>query len=96
MAKVAACDLQDVGEEAGSFEVHAIVGEQGGEVAECLLDGGAAVEVLNLERLVFDDGRDDGVSVGEAHEIVVHGAGSAAAAVFVVIVHALVRDGWFA
>jgi hypothetical protein len=49
-----------------------------------------------VEGLVFDDGRDDGVSVGEAHEIVVHGAGSAAAAVFVVIVHALVRDGWFA
>jgi hypothetical protein len=49
-----------------------------------------------VERLVFDDGRDDGVSVGEAHEVVVHGAGSAAAAVLVVVVHALVRDGWLA
>jgi hypothetical protein len=66
-------DLEDVGEEACSFEVHAIVGEQGGEVAERLLDGGAVVEVGDGERLVFDDGRDDGVAVGEAHEVVVHG-----------------------
>jgi hypothetical protein len=96
LAKVAACDLEDVGEEAGSFEVHAIVGEQGGEVAEGLLDGGATVEVGDVEGFVFDDGRDDGVSVGEAHEVVVHGSGAAAASVLVVVVHALVRDGWFA
>jgi hypothetical protein len=96
LAEVAACDLEDVGEEAGSFEVHAIVGEQGGEVAEGLLDDGAGGEVWNVEGLVFDDGRDDGVAMGEAHEIVVHGAGAAAASVFVVVVHALVRDGWFA
>jgi hypothetical protein len=96
LAEVAACDLEDVGEEAGAFEVHAIVGEQGGEVAEGLLDGGATVEVLDLEGFVLDDGRDDGVAVGEAHEVVVHGAGAAAASVLVVVVHALVRDGWFA
>ncbi|HEX3572191.1 MAG TPA: hypothetical protein VHU44_15335 [Acidobacteriaceae bacterium] len=94
--EVAACDLEDVGEESGSLEVHAVVGEQGGEIAEGLLDGGVVVEVGDVERLVFDDGRNDGVAMGEAHEVVVHGAGAAAAAVFVVVVHALVRDGWFA
>jgi hypothetical protein len=61
-----------------------------------LLDGGAIVEVGDVEGFVFDDGRDDGVAVGEAHEVVVHGASAAAAAVFVAVVHALVRDGWFA
>jgi hypothetical protein len=92
--EVAACDLEDVGEEAGSFEVHAIVGEQSGGVAEGLLDGGAVVEVGDGERLVFDDGRDDGVTVGEAHEVVVRGSGAAAAAVFVVVVHALLVWTW--
>jgi hypothetical protein len=93
--EVGACDLQDVGEEASAFQVHAVAGEQGGEVGEGVLDGIAVVEVRDGERLVFYDGRDDGVAVGEAHEVVVHGSGAASAAVLVVVVHALVRDGWF-
>ena len=88
-------NLEDVGEEAGSLEVHAIAGEQGGEVSEGLLDVGAGEVGGDFEGFVFDDGRDGFVAVGEAHEAVVHGAGAARAAVLVVV-HALVRFGWFA
>jgi hypothetical protein len=94
--EVGGCDLEDVGEEAGSFEVHAVGGEQGGEVAEGLLDGVAGEGGGDLEGLVFDDRRDDFVAMGVAHVVVVHGGGAAAAAVLEVVVLALVRHGWLA
>jgi hypothetical protein len=92
--EVAGGNLEHVGEEAGSFQVHAVGGEQGGEGAEGLLDGGAIVEVRDVEGFVFVHRRDDLVAVGEARVVVVHGAGSAAASVLVIFVHALVWDGW--
>jgi hypothetical protein len=95
VGEVAGGDLEDVGEESGALEVHAVRGEAGGEVSEGLLDGGAVGEVRDLEGLVFVDGRDDVVAVGEAHVVVVHGLGAAAAAV-VVVVHALVGAGGLA
>jgi hypothetical protein len=61
-----------------------------------LLDGVAGECGGDLEGLVFVDGRDDFVSVGEAHVIVVLGDGAAAASVAGVGVHALVRDGGLA
>jgi hypothetical protein len=96
IAEVGGGDLEDVGEESGSFEVHAVGGEQGGEFSEGVLDGGAGEVGRDLEGLVFVDGRDGVLAVGEAHVVVVHGAGAAAAAVGGMVVHALVRDGWFA
>jgi hypothetical protein len=95
VGEVAGGDLEDVGEESVALEVHAVRGEAGGEVSEGLLDGGAVGEVRDLEGLVFVDGRDDVVAVGEAHVVVVHGLGAAAAAV-VVVVHALVGAGGLA
>ncbi len=87
--------MEDVADEAGALEVDAVGGEAGGGGGEGGLDGGAVVEVGDVEGLVFDDGRDGAVAVAEAHVVVVHGVGAAAAAV-VVGVHALVRDGGFA
>ena len=89
-------DLEDVGEETGSLEVHTIGGEQGGEVSQGLLDGVAGECGGDVEGLVFVDGRDGVDAVGEAHVIVVHGLGAAAASVLVVVVHALVGDGGLA
>ena len=91
-SEVVGGDLEGVDEEAGTFEVHAVAGETGGDSCERRLDRGAVVEVLDIEGFVFDDGWDGFVAVAEAHEFVVHGVGSAAAA-FVVDVHALVSDG---
>ena len=95
IAEIGGGDLEDIGEEAGSFEVHAVGGEQGGEFSEGVLDGRAGEAGGDLEGLVFDDGWDVVGAVGVAHEVVVHGSGAASAAVLVVVVHALVRDGWF-
>ena len=95
VAEVGGGDLEDVGEEACSFEVHAVGGEQGGELSESVLDGGAGEIGRDLEGLVFIDGRDGFLAVSEAHVVVVHGAGAAAAAV-VVGVHALVGRGGLA
>jgi hypothetical protein len=89
-------DLEDVGEESCTFEVHAVGGEACGEVSEGLLDGVAGEGGGDLEGLVLVDGRDDFVSVGKAHVVVVHGDGAAAAAVAGVGVHALVGDGGLA
>ena len=41
IAEVGGGDLEDVGEESCSFEVHAVGGEQGGEFSEGVLDVGA-------------------------------------------------------
>ena len=95
VGQVGGGDLEDVGEEACSLEIHAVGGEQGGKVSEGELDGVAGEGGGDLEGLVFVDGWDDFVAVGEAHVVVVHGAGAAAATV-VVVVHALVRDGGLA
>jgi len=61
-----------------------------------LLDGVAGEGGGDLEGFVFVDRRDDFVAVGEAHVVVVHGDGAAAASVAGVGVHALVRDGGLA
>ena len=61
-----------------------------------MLDGVAGECGGDLEGLVFVDGRDDFVAVGEAHVVVVHGDGAAAASVAGVGVHALVRNGGLA
>jgi len=95
IAEIGGGDLEDVGEESGSFEVHAVGGEQGGEFSEGVLDGGAGEVGRDLEGLVFVDRRDGVLAVGEAHVVVVHGAGAAAASV-VVVVHALVGAGGLA
>ena len=87
--------MEDVGEETCAFEVHAVGGEACGEVSEGLLDGVAGECDGDLEGLVFVDRRDHFVSVGEAHVVVVHGDGAAAAAVRLVV-HALVGDGGLA
>ena len=89
-------DLEDVGEEACSFEIHAVGGEQGGQVSEGELDGVAGEGGGDVEGLVLVDGRDGVDAVGEAHVVVVHGLGAAAASVLVVVVHALVGDGGLA
>jgi len=89
VAEVGGGDLEDVGEEACTFEVHAVGGEQGGEFSEGVLDVGAGEVGWDLEGFVLVDGRDGVLAVGEAHVVVVHGAGAAAASV-VVVVHALV------
>ena len=88
--------MEDVGEEAGSFEVHAVGGEQGGQVSEGELDGVAGEVGGDVEGLVLVDGWDGVDSVGKAHVVVVHGLGAAAASVLVVVVHALVGDGGLA
>ena len=92
IAEIGGGDLEDVGEESCSFEVHAVGGEQGGEFSEGVLDVGAGEVGWDLEGLVFVDRRDGVLAVGEAHVVVVHGAGAAAAAV-VEVVHALVGCG---
>ena len=89
VAEIGGGDLEDVGEESCSFEVHAVGGEQGGEFSEGVLDVGAGEGGGDLEGLVFVDRRDGVLAVGEAHVVVVHGAGAAAASV-VEVVHALV------
>ena len=89
-------DLEDVGEEAGAFEIHTVGCQQRGEVSEGLLDGFAGEVGGDLEGLVLVDRRDGVDAVGVAHVVVVHGAGAAAASVLVVVVHALVRDGGLA
>jgi len=94
--QVGGSDLEDVGEESCTFEVHAVGGEACGEVSEGLLDGVAGECGGDLEGLVFVDRRDDFVAVGEAHVVVVHGDGAAAASVAGVGVHALVGDGGLA
>jgi len=88
--------LEDVGEEAGSFEVHSVGGEQGGQVSKGELDGVAGEGGGDLEGLVLVDGWDGVDAVGEAHVVVVHGLGAAAPSVLIVVVHALVRDGGLA
>ena len=93
--EVAGGDLEDVGEESCSLEVHAIGGEECGEISEGLLDDGAGEVGGNFEGLVLVDRRDDFVTVGEAHVVVVHGDGAAAATVRLVV-HALVGDGGLA
>ena len=95
IAEIGGGDLEDVGEEACTFEVHAVGGEQGGEFSEGVLDGGPGEVGGDLEGLVFVDRRDGVLAVGEAHVVVVHGAGAAAASV-VVVVHALVGAGGLA
>jgi hypothetical protein len=83
-------------QQAGALEVHVIAGEAGGELAEGALDGGAVVEVLEQEGVVFEH-REDGVgTVVVAHQLAVHGDGAAAGAVLVGKVHALVGPGGFA
>lgn len=85
-------ELEDVEEETGALEVDLVCGEAGGDVGESLLDGVAGAEVEDLEGVVLDDGRDGFGAVGVAEELVVHGAGAAAAAVLFEVVHALVRQ----
>ena len=53
VAEVGGGDLEDVGEEACSFEVHAVGGEQGGELSEGVLDGGAGEIGGDFEGLVL-------------------------------------------
>ena len=72
--------LEGVDEQAGAFEVDAVAGEAGSDVGEGLLDGQGAGEIADVEGLVLDDGRDGIAAVGEAHVVVVHGAGAAAPA----------------
>jgi hypothetical protein len=93
--EVAGGDLEDVGEEACAFEIHAVGGEACGEISEGLLDGGAREDVGDVEGLVFVDRRDGFVAVGETHVVVVHGHGAAAAAIRLGV-HALVGDGGLA
>jgi hypothetical protein len=84
---------EDLDEEVGALEVHAIAGELAGDLAESALDVGAGVEILEQEGLVFDDGEDDVGPVLVAHHLAVHGDGAAAGAVLFGVVHALVRFG---
>jgi hypothetical protein len=86
---------EDLDEQAGALEVHAIAGELAGDLSECALDVGAGVEGVELYGLVFDDGQDGVGAVVVAHVLVVHGDGAAAGAVLVGMVHALVGFGGF-
>jgi hypothetical protein len=90
--KIGGGDLQGIDDQAGALEIDAIAGEPGGHVGERLLDDNRARKVDDLEGLILDDGRDGVVAVGETHVVVVHGAGTAAAASFGGV-HALVRNG---
>jgi hypothetical protein len=94
--EVGAGYLEVLDEERGSLEVDVVAGETGGGVGEGFLDGGAVVEVDDLEGVVLDDGGDLVVAVLVAHVLVVHGDGAAADAVLFGVVHALATAGWFA
>ena len=94
-AEVGGGDLDGLEEEAGSLEVDVVAGEAGGDVGESFLDGGPVVEALDEEWVVLEDGGDVVGAVVVAHVLVVHGGGATAGAV-VVVVHTLVRLGWFA
>ena len=83
-------------EELGAFEVDVVAGEAVGDVTVGLLDGGVRVEIFDEEHVVLDDGGDLVGAVRVAHVFVVHGHGMAAGSVLLVVVHALVRLGWFA
>jgi hypothetical protein len=87
---------EDLDEEAGALEVHAVAGELAGDLAEGALDVGAGVEGVEQEGLVFDDGEDGVGAVVVAHVLVVHGDGAATGAVLIGMVHALVGFGGFA
>jgi hypothetical protein len=90
------CGLAGLDEEGGSFEVDAVGGEAGGDGGEGGEDGVAGEQGFDEEGLVLDDGGDVFGAVVEAHELVVHGGGAAAVAVFVGLVQALVRLGGLA
>jgi hypothetical protein len=88
--------LEDVGEEAGALQLHAVAGEAGGDLEDRVPDVVGSVETLDEEGLVLDDRRNGVVAVAKAHVVVVHGEGAAAGAVLVGVVHALVWFGWLA
>jgi hypothetical protein len=87
---------EDVDEEAGALEIHAVAGELAGDLSEGALDVVAGVEGFEQEGLVFDDGEDGVGAVVVAHVLAVHGDGAATSAVLVGVVHALVGFGGFA
>jgi hypothetical protein len=70
--------LEVLDQERGSLEVDVVAGEAGGGVGQGFLDGGAVVEVEDLEGVVLEDGGNVVGAVLEAHHLVVHGDGAAA------------------
>ena len=80
--EVGAGYLKILDQERSSLEVDVVAGEACGGVGEGALDGGAVVEVGDLEGVVLDDGGDVVGTVLEAHVLVVHGGGSAADSLF--------------
>jgi hypothetical protein len=94
--EVGAGYLEVLDQEGGSLEVDVVAGETGGGVGESALDGGAVVQVGDVEGIVLEDGGDVVGTVLETHDLVVHGGGAAADAVFFRVLHALALAGRFA
>ena len=83
-------------EELGALQVDVVAGQAVGDVAVGFLDGGVRVEIFDEEHVVLDDGGYLVGAMGVTHVLVVHGHGVTAGSVLLVVVHALVRLGWFA
>jgi len=85
-------DLEVVEQEAGSFKVHAVGGEAGGDLGEGFLEIGAVLEAFDEEGFVGEDGGNVFAAVLIADVFVVHGELAALDSI-VVVVLALVRFG---